>query len=100
MISWKISHKCNYFCITFASGRTIVLSTHHLDEAEIIGDRIVIIHQGKLVCAGSPMFLRTQYGSGYQLTVAKALPSVKVCTVSSIHYIYEHIWQYQGSVST
>ena len=78
-------------CVTLVPGRTIVLSTHHLDEAEIIGDRIVIIHQGKLVCAGSPMFLRTQYGSGYQLTVAKALPSVKVCIASSIHYIYEHI---------
>ena len=30
-------------------GRTIVLSTHHLDEAEIIGDRIVILHQVRTI---------------------------------------------------
>ena len=55
-----------------------MLTTHHLDEAEMIGDRIVILHQGQLVCAGSPMFLKSQSGSGYQLTVAKALPRVRV----------------------
>ena len=29
----------------FISDRTVLLSTHHLDEAEIIGDRILIIHK-------------------------------------------------------
>ena len=46
------------------------MSTHHMDEADIIGDRIVIIHLGKLVCSGSPMFLKAEYGSGYHLTLA------------------------------
>lgn len=54
-------------------GRTILLCTHHLDEADALGDRIVILHQGKLVVSGSPMYLKREFGSGYNMTVAKAM---------------------------
>ena len=52
-------------------GRTIVLSTHHMDEADVLGDRIAIISSGKLCAAGSSLFLKNRFGSGYYLTVAK-----------------------------
>lgn len=45
-----------------------------MDEAEVIGDRIVMLHQGKLLCSGSPLYLKSQFGSGYHLTVAKQQP--------------------------
>lgn len=51
--------------------RTIILCTHYMDEAELLGDRIAIISQGKLCCCGSPLFLKSQLGSGYYLTVVK-----------------------------
>ena len=35
-------------------GRTIVLSTHILEEAEELCDRLVIIHRGKVIASGSP----------------------------------------------
>ncbi|XP_064594630.1 uncharacterized protein LOC135461452 [Liolophura sinensis] len=50
------------------SNRTILLSTHHLDEADILSDRIAILHDGRLLCCGSSMFLKKQLGSGYHLT--------------------------------
>lgn len=53
------------------SGRTIILSTHHMDEADILGDRIAIISHGKLCCVGSSLFLKTQLGTGYYLTLVK-----------------------------
>jgi len=53
------------------SGRTILLSTHHMDEADLLGDRIAIISHGKLKCCGSPLFLKSTYGDGYKLTVVK-----------------------------
>lgn len=53
------------------SGRTILLSTHHMDEADILGDRIAIISHGKLCCVGSSLFLKTQLGTGYYLTLVK-----------------------------
>ncbi|KAK7002955.1 ATP-binding cassette sub-family A member 1 [Biomphalaria glabrata] len=52
-------------------GRTIVLSTHHLDEADFLSDRIAVMHQGKLLCCGSPSFLKQSIGSGYHLTIMK-----------------------------
>lgn len=54
-------------------GRTIILSTHHMDEADVLGDRIAIISQGKLCCCGSSLFLKSQYGNGYYLTIVRNL---------------------------
>lgn len=51
--------------------RTIILSTHYMDEAELLGDRIAIISQGRLCCCGSPLYLKSHLGSGYYLTVVK-----------------------------
>uniref|UniRef100_A0A8C5D6G3 P-type phospholipid transporter n=1 Tax=Gouania willdenowi TaxID=441366 RepID=A0A8C5D6G3_GOUWI len=57
--------------LKYRKGRTIILSTHYMDEAELLGDRIAIISQGKLCCCGSPLFLKSKLGSGYYLTVVK-----------------------------
>ncbi|CAF4498656.1 unnamed protein product [Rotaria socialis] len=51
------------------TGRTILLTTHYLDEADTLSDRIAIIHQGRLLCSGSSMFLKKRFGKGYSLTV-------------------------------
>ena len=73
------------------SDRTIILSTHYMDEAELLGDRIAIISHGRLCCCGSPLFLKSHLGSGYYLTVVKregintSTPSsTSVCTSTSI----------------
>ena len=55
----------------YREGRTIVISTHHLDEADVLGDRIAIISNGKLIAHGSGYFLKSKFGSGYSLTFAK-----------------------------
>lgn len=57
--------------LKFRQGRTIILSTHHMDEADILGDRIAIISHGKLCCVGSSLFLKNQLGTGYYLTLVK-----------------------------
>uniref|UniRef100_A0A667ZUP3 P-type phospholipid transporter n=1 Tax=Myripristis murdjan TaxID=586833 RepID=A0A667ZUP3_9TELE len=57
--------------LKYRQGRTIILSTHHMDEADILGDRIAIISHGRLCCVGSSLFLKTQLGTGYYLTLVK-----------------------------
>ncbi|XP_054608194.2 phospholipid-transporting ATPase ABCA1 isoform X2 [Nothobranchius furzeri] len=57
--------------LKYRKDRTIILSTHYMDEAEMLGDRIAIISKGKLCCCGSPLFLKSRLGSGYYLTVVK-----------------------------
>uniref|UniRef100_A0A674F7I0 P-type phospholipid transporter n=1 Tax=Salmo trutta TaxID=8032 RepID=A0A674F7I0_SALTR len=58
--------------LKYKKGRTIILSTHHMDEADILGDRIAIISHGKMCCYGSSLFLKKYFGSGYYLTLVKA----------------------------
>ena len=42
----------------YKEGRTILLTTHFMDEADLLGDRIAIINNGRLVTVGSSLFLR------------------------------------------
>lgn len=51
--------------------RTILLSTHFMDEADILGDRIAIMTEGRLRTVGSSFFLKKKFGTGYKLTVVK-----------------------------
>ncbi|KAG8195500.1 hypothetical protein JTE90_010802 [Oedothorax gibbosus] len=57
--------------LKYKSGRTVILTTHHMDEADLLGDRIAVIANGKLRCCGSSLFLKTRFGNGYYLTLVK-----------------------------
>lgn len=52
-------------------GRTILLTTHHMDEADVLGDRIAIMNEGELQTVGSSYFLKKRFGSGYKLICVK-----------------------------
>ena len=41
-------------------GRTIVLTTHYLDEADSVADRIVVINNGKLIADGTPSEIKAE----------------------------------------
>ena len=105
LIKYKLSHTIILTFITltilvlllliiirYKLGRTIILTTHFMDEADLLGDRIAIINCGKyvfltfpstpvlilslsrLVCCGSSLFLKSLYGTGYYLTLVKGSP--------------------------
>ncbi|XP_066601076.1 phospholipid-transporting ATPase ABCA3-like [Prorops nasuta] len=44
--------------------KTILLSTHNMEEADTLGDRVAIIHSGRLKSYGTSMFLKKKYGQG------------------------------------
>lgn len=45
----------------------VLLATHHLDEADILSDRIACIFSGKIVCAGTAASLKRAHCRGYTL---------------------------------
>jgi len=51
-------------------GRAVVLTTHSMEEADILGDTIAIMARGKVRAYGSSLRLKQRFGSGYQLAVA------------------------------
>eukprot|EP01119_Soliformovum_irregulare_P017046 TRINITY_DN5019_c0_g1_i1.p1 TRINITY_DN5019_c0_g1~~TRINITY_DN5019_c0_g1_i1.p1 ORF type:complete len:1613 (+),score=493.75 TRINITY_DN5019_c0_g1_i1:36-4841(+) len=52
-------------------GKTVVLTTHYMDEAEFLSDRVAIMAKGQLKCLGSPLFLKNKFGVHYYLNVEK-----------------------------
>ena len=65
-------------------GRTVVLTTHHMDEADLLGDRIAIMAHGKLQVCGSSMYLKRTFGVGYNLSI-DTVHSSKVLSVVKEH---------------
>ena len=55
--------------------RIVILTTHYMEEADILADRIAIMADGKVRCIGSPLFLKNRYGVGYNLTIGKKMNS-------------------------
>uniref|UniRef100_A0A8C1UG03 P-type phospholipid transporter n=1 Tax=Cyprinus carpio TaxID=7962 RepID=A0A8C1UG03_CYPCA len=59
--------------LKYRAGRTVILSTHHMDEADLLSDRVAIISQGRLYCCGSPLFLKNCLGAGFYLTLVRRI---------------------------
>uniref|UniRef100_A0A5F8HIL8 ABC transporter domain-containing protein n=1 Tax=Monodelphis domestica TaxID=13616 RepID=A0A5F8HIL8_MONDO len=55
----------------FKRDHTILLTTHYMDEADMLGDRIAIMANGTLQCCGSSLFLKHRYGAGYHMIIVK-----------------------------
>ena len=69
----------------FTAGRTILLSTHFMDEADLLGDRIAIVSKGKLRCVGSSLFLKSHFGDGYHLTLVKKHDRTPQGSIVNVH---------------
>eukprot|EP01028_Stygiella_incarcerata_P004400 TRINITY_DN1960_c0_g1_i1.p1 TRINITY_DN1960_c0_g1~~TRINITY_DN1960_c0_g1_i1.p1 ORF type:complete len:888 (+),score=242.32 TRINITY_DN1960_c0_g1_i1:206-2869(+) len=50
--------------------RCVVLTTHAMDEAETLCDRIGIMSLGRLKCLGNQLHLKNKFGEGYRLDIA------------------------------
>uniref|UniRef100_A0A7N8X7R2 ATP-binding cassette, sub-family A (ABC1), member 4b n=1 Tax=Mastacembelus armatus TaxID=205130 RepID=A0A7N8X7R2_9TELE len=63
--------------LKYRTGRTVILSTHHMDEADLLSDRIAIISKGQLHCCGSPLFLKNCFGVGFYLTLVRRMKDLR-----------------------
>lgn len=50
-------------------GRSVMLTTHYLEEAEELADRVAIMNAGKIITLGSPAEIIEKHGSGERLLV-------------------------------
>ncbi|XP_044739863.1 phospholipid-transporting ATPase ABCA3-like [Chrysoperla carnea] len=64
--------------------RIIMITTHSMDEADVLGDRIAIMDHGKLICYGTSMFLKHIYGTGYHLSLLKSDEYTNVNDITDI----------------
>lgn len=50
-------------------GRVMLLTTHFMDEAGVLGDRVAIMRAGAVQACGTGDFLKRRFGCGYVLTI-------------------------------
>ncbi|KAL3819386.1 hypothetical protein ACJIZ3_005340 [Penstemon smallii] len=51
-------------------GRAIILTTHSMEEADILSDRIGIMAKGRLRCIGTSIRLKSRFGTGFIATIS------------------------------
>jgi len=60
---WEVIRKLK------GEGRTVMLTTHYLEEAEELADRVAIMKHGKIVAMGTTEEIESKYGSGQKMIV-------------------------------
>jgi ABC-2 type transport system ATP-binding protein len=50
-------------------GISVLLTTHYLEEAEELADRVAIMNKGKIITTGTPAEIISEYGSGEKIRV-------------------------------
>jgi len=54
----RISHQCS-----------VVLTTHHLEEVEVLATRLTIMAEGEMKCLGTLPHLKSKFGTGFELSL-------------------------------
>uniref|UniRef100_A0A1B6DIK2 ABC transporter domain-containing protein n=2 Tax=Clastoptera arizonana TaxID=38151 RepID=A0A1B6DIK2_9HEMI len=80
--------------IKYKKNRTVILTTHYMDEADLLGDRIAIISNGQLQTCGSSLFLKTHFGSGYFLSIAFYPPEAGGAVEENITSLVQDLKQF------
>lgn len=55
-----------------ADGKTVLLTTHYMHEAEVLCDRLLIMNKGQVIAEGSPTALRDRFTPGYVAVFAQS----------------------------
>ncbi|HEX5105182.1 MAG TPA: AAA family ATPase, partial [Pirellulaceae bacterium] len=66
---WEIIHQFR------TSGRTVMLTTHYMDEAERLCDRVAVVDHGKVIALGTPAKLIAELGGEHVIDFALAAGS-------------------------
>ena len=64
-------------------GKTVLLTTHYLQEADALADRIVVINQGSIIAEGSPAEIKAST-AGRQIRCVTSLPVGILCSLPGV----------------
>ena len=70
-----------------AEGKTVLLTTHYMHEAEVLCDRLVIMNKGEVIAEGSPRNLRAAHAPGYVAVFDKSESLANVARAKSFQVI-------------
>ncbi|TPX56028.1 hypothetical protein SpCBS45565_g08461 [Spizellomyces sp. 'palustris'] len=71
--------------------RCTLLSTHFMDEADILADRKAILSRGRLQCLGTSLFLKKRFGIGYHLDIVHSAPATQPVRLAVRELLQTHL---------
>jgi len=83
-------------------GRVIILTSHSMEEADALGDRIGVMAHGRLKCIGTSLHLKNKFGLGYRLNlttipggesyirdiVSKMIPNAVLIAETGVNFVF------------
>ena len=67
-----------------AQGRSVLLTTHYLEEADALADRIVLINRGRIIAEGTPGEIKAR-AANRKVRCRTALPLAAVAALPGVH---------------
>ncbi|XP_049526534.1 phospholipid-transporting ATPase ABCA3-like [Dermacentor silvarum] len=62
----------------------VLMTTQQLYEADVLGDRVAVMANGRIRCCGAPTFLKQRFGTGYRMNITKMQRKCKVATITTL----------------
>ncbi|KAH9245889.1 hypothetical protein BASA81_016591 [Batrachochytrium salamandrivorans] len=65
-----VNRRCVWsFIEKFKQGRVIMLTTHSMEEADVLGDEVGIMSNGRIRAVNNAIALKTKFGAGYHVSI-------------------------------
>ena len=74
-----------------ARERCVVLTTHYMDEADALAQRIGIMAAGRMRVLGSPQHLKSRHGGGYRVELKAANAHSDAALTALVHSHFAHV---------
>ena len=83
------------FLKEYKNDKIIILTTHSLEEAEYLGDRIGIMSKGYFICSGTSSFLKSKYPCGFNINL---LINSKICNEEKKQNLFNELIKYEPNL--
>jgi ABC-2 type transport system ATP-binding protein len=70
-----------------ARGKTVLLTTHYLDEADALAHRIIVINKGRVVCEGTPAEVKSLGSIGQGDSRGRSLKTIRCATTLPVEIL-------------
>ena len=83
------------FLKEFKNDKIIILTTHSLDEAEYLGDRIGIMTNGRFICSGTSSYIKSRYPCGFNINL---LLNSAICDENKKQLLFNSLTKYEPNL--
>ena len=73
------------------TSRVVILTTHSMEEADLLGDDVAVMHQGRLKALGTPLYLKNTFSRGYEISILASRDATGQSERGVRHLVQTHL---------